>query len=328
MKNKPYWKKRQEQLNRVLEKAEGQVNKRLASYYRTENEKLKQLIASYYQQYGKNNVIEYRQMLQGLSASDRDLLFRNIQEFVQKYPQYEHLVPTATSVYQLDRLQGLQTSIYMQQLDIGAVEQDVVTKHLEEMARVGFDSVQKELGLGGENPDIIKTIIGVDWTGKGNYSDTIWKNKGKLTEFLMQDFSEGVTRGDNYQKMVKKLQGRFNTTSKSDAYRLVYTEGTHVLNESRARAMEDSFEFYKVECIHDGKACDVCLGVEAEQASNPVRFKDRVTGENFPPFHPWCRCSYIVADDPDEWIRRRQAERTYTDEQKAQALEVLKKFGG
>lgn len=329
MKNKPYWKRRQEELMKVLQQSEDEVNDRLASYYRTEGQKLKNLIASYYQQYGDGNVIEYRTMLQGLSSADRELLFRDISEFVKKYPQYEHLVPTATSIYKLDRLEGLQASVYMQQLNIGAIEQEEVRKHLEEMARVGFDSVQKDLGIGGESINVIKTIVGVDWTGHGNYSDSIWKNKQKLTEYLMKDFSEGIARGDNYKKLMKILQDRFDDVSRRDAYRLVYTEGTHVLNESRARAMEQDFEYYKISCINDGKACDHCLAVQADQNAKPVKFKDRVTGLNFPPFHPWCRCSYVVVvPDEEEWFRERMKDRTYTEEQKRQAEELLKKFGG
>ena len=46
-----------------------------------------------------------------------------------------------------------------------------------------------------------------------------------------------------------------------------------------------------------------CQGQEAETFAAPVLFSDRVAGENFPPFHPWCRCAYyIVVLEEQKWI--------------------------
>ena len=46
-----------------------------------------------------------------------------------------------------------------------------------------------------------------------------------------------------------------------------------------------------------------CQGQEAETSAAPVLFSDRVIGENFPPFYPWCRCAYyIVVPDEQKWI--------------------------
>lgn len=38
-------------------------------------------------------------------------------------------------------------------------------------------------------------------------------------------------------------------------------------------------------------------------ARNEYNIKDRKPGVNFPPFHPWCRCTFeIVVDDWDKWL--------------------------
>ena len=59
-----YWERRQQELNSALEKDEESLKKRLSYYFDTEYRKLEKQIASYYQQYGENNVIQYRRLME------------------------------------------------------------------------------------------------------------------------------------------------------------------------------------------------------------------------------------------------------------------------
>ena len=65
-----YWQKRQEQLDKALEKEETALKKRLLKVYENEAAKLDREIAAYYQKYGKNNVIEYAELFEKLSDED------------------------------------------------------------------------------------------------------------------------------------------------------------------------------------------------------------------------------------------------------------------
>lgn len=58
------------------------------------------------------------------------------------------------------------------------------------------------------------------------------------------------------------------------------------------------FEQYKVSTAADGKVCSKCADI-----SNQVFYiKDRTPGVNFPPMHPWCRCTFeIYVEDWDKW---------------------------
>ena len=100
-----YWENRQKQLKQSAEKDESKLKKRLASFYDAEFKRLEKEIAAYYQQYGEDNVIAYRNLLQGLSGEDKTLLIERMDEFARKYPQYAHLMPVRESIYRLDRLQ-------------------------------------------------------------------------------------------------------------------------------------------------------------------------------------------------------------------------------
>lgn len=108
-----YWTDRQEQLKQSAEKSEAALKKRLEKFYDAEFKRLDKEIAAYYQTYGYDNVIEYRRLLQSLSDEDRTLLMERMDDFAEKYPQYANLMPVRDSIYRLDRLQGLQYSVFM-----------------------------------------------------------------------------------------------------------------------------------------------------------------------------------------------------------------------
>ena len=76
-----YWQKRQQQLNDQLEKDEEKLKMKLSTSYDVQQKKLEKEIASYYQTYGENNVIEYRKLMESLSYEDKQLLLQRMDEF-------------------------------------------------------------------------------------------------------------------------------------------------------------------------------------------------------------------------------------------------------
>ena len=304
-----YWKKRQQQLNRALETDEAALKKRLAKIYRTEERRLEKEIASYYANYGVDNVIEYRQLLQNISEEDFRLLMERMEDFAAKYPEYAHLMPVRESIYRLNRLEALERSVQMQQLEMGVKEQAEVLKHLERQAQRGFSAMVHDLGVTntyGVFDQSFKTmmhdIVMTRWVNGQNFSERIWGNRQKLADLLNDHIAAGFARGDQYAKMVRDLKQRFDV-SRNEAFRLIYTEGTFVMNEAKARAVQNTFEYYSLSTVGDSRVCEVCESIQDETEAEPVRFDARMAGDNFPPLHPWCRCTYtIVVPDPGKWI--------------------------
>lgn len=299
--NAKYWQERQKQLATQLEKDEAKLAEKLSKEYDKEMVRLEKEIASYYSQYGTDEVIQYRNLLQSLSDVDRRLLMERMDDFAKQYPEYEHLMPVRESIYKLDRLQGLQQSIYMQQLEIGAIEQEMFRRHLESLAMSGY------MAAGGRNllnADALKKLVNAKWLDNKNFSDRIWDNKSRLTQYLQNDFRNAIIRGDSYDKCVKEMQRRFGV-GKSDAYRLVYTEATYVMGEASMTAFEEDFEQYRYAAIMDGKTSEVCKALDGQV----FNIKDRMPGTNFPPMHPRCRSSYTIVI-PDDFVDRYVIENT------------------
>ena len=298
-----YWTNRQEQLKKTAEKDEAKLKKRLSSFYDAEFKRLEKEIAAYYQQYGEDNVISYRNMLQSLSDEDRRLLMERMDEFAKKYPQYANLMPVRESIYKLDRLQGLQYSVYMTEAEIAGYTNEQMTEHLTKLSQKGVNYGMETLGFGKNfysiNSDVVKQFVDVPWCNGENFSTRIWNDTQKLAQYLTQDLAQGFARGDNYDKLVRNLRQRFGRVNRKDAYRLVYTEGTYVMAEATMQPFKDNFEKYRLSPVLDGKTCPICRGLR-EQV---FLISERQPGVNFPPIHPWCRCSWeIVVDDWDAWM--------------------------
>lgn len=293
-----YWQKRQAQLNSSLEKDEAALKRRLLGAYEREAAKLDKEIAAYYQKYGRDNVIEYARLFEQLDAEDIKLLIERMDDFAEEYPQYADLMPVRESVYRLNRLEGLKESVLLHQYEIGAITNAQLQEHLSELYFTNSKAAAKAVGLK-ENESILRNFVNTSWTGSKDYSERIWQNAEKLAEYLNGDISQGLARGDSYERLSQQVRSRFINVSKNDAYRLIYTEGTYVMNEAQAKVFEEDFEEYEYLTAGDGKVCSTCSALRGKR----FKFSQREPGSNFPPMHPWCRCHHNpVVDDWDKWI--------------------------
>ena len=294
--NSDYWNDRKQQFSASLAKDEKRLFSKLAAYYEREAAALEKQIAAYYTQYGEGNVLAYRQLLQTLDAAEVQLLMDDCNAFAEKYPEYADFLPVRESIYKLNRLEGLQTSILLQQLEIGAVEQEQLTAFfLKQAARYANFSAEL-LGFGEQfyriDSDMVKKVVGNRWCEGKNFSERIWDNRQKLARTLQTEVVNGIIRGENYHTLANNLRQKFTGVSKKQAERLVYTEDTYLSCEAAITPFEKdpSFTQYRFACTMDGSECDICRALSGQTFS----IKERTPGTNFPPMHPWCRCFFDV----------------------------------
>lgn len=292
-KNREYWIGRHQQwLNRQDNRDERAARKLKKEYDRIARE-LEKEIADYFQRYGRDNVIEFRVMMQELSEEDRELLFRNMDAFAEKYPEYAHLLPVRESIYRLNRLQGLHYSTMLKLLELGAIENRELERHLRETYGYHYKQMMRELGLGHRfvamNEAILRDTIYSGWINEENFSDRIWNNKEKLLNHLQNRYRDALARGDNYERLIKEVRERFGV-SYYDARRLVWTEAAFILNQAHLHAYRNAgVEEYELVAIIDRKTSDICRRMHGKV----FRFDELEVGVNFPPFHPYCRTTFI-----------------------------------
>ena len=221
--NKTYWLDRMTQLDAAQDKRNNTFDKAMRKQYHALEESISKDIASYYQKYGKDDVIEYRKLVSSLTDSERNLLYKDYDEFMRRNPKYAHLMPVRESIYKLNRLEGLQLSTRMQMVELGAFEQEGLEKLLQEAYENGYLSTMKGLDSASSffsvNNNAMAQTINEKWTNGANFSERIWENKEKLINTLNNEIRDGIIRGDSYQKMNMTLRKRTEVVFAADSYR-------------------------------------------------------------------------------------------------------------
>lgn len=292
-----YWEKRMIQLFDAQDKQNAKFDKRMRKEYHRLEESIKNDVASYYTKYGKDNVIEYRNLVLALSPAERDLLYQDYEMFAKKYPQYVHLMPVRESIYQLNRLEGLQLSIRMQMVELGVFEQEGFEKLLKEAYENGYLSTMKGLdnapSFFSVNDIALQKTLSEKWINGGNFSDRIWANKEKLINTLNTEIRDGIIRGDDYKQMAKAIQHRMDVGA-YESLRLVVTESAFVMNQANKQAFMDAGILkYEITAVMDRRTSPTCRGLNTEQ----FEFKNAKVGVNYPPFHAWCRTTTIPIEN-------------------------------
>ena len=307
MQSDTYWSKRLQELDVSLSKDEKQLFSELSKYYEQEYAALDKEIAAYYAKYGEENVIAFRTLLLELPDADKQLLLQNMDEFAKQYPEFADLLPVRESIYKLNRLEGLQTSIVLQQLKIGAIEQSKFREHFEKQALKYANYAAEQLGFGTNfyriDSEMLQVVIGNPWCNGKDFSERIWANREALAQTLQNEIANGLIRGEDYKTMSRILQQKFENTSQKQAERLVFTEDTYLSNEAKIRPFERNaaYTHYEYLCVEDHRTCETCRALSGQT----FKISKRNAGLNFPPMHPWCRCTVMPVVEDLEMIKSR-----------------------
>lgn len=307
MQSDTYWSKRLQELDASFSKDEKRLFSELSKYYEQEYAALDKEIAAYYAKYGEKNVIAFRTLLLELPDADKQLLLQNMDEFAKQYPEFSDLLPVRESIYKLNRLEGLQTSIVLQQLKIGAIEQTKFREHFEKQALKYANYAAEQLGFGTNfyriDSEMLQVVIGNPWCNGKDFSERIWANREALAQTLQNEIANGLIRGEDYKTMSRILQQKFENTSQKQAERLVFTEDTYLSNEAKIRPFERNaaYTHYEYLCVEDHRTCETCRALSGQT----FEISKRNAGLNFPPMHPWCRCTVMPVVEDLATIKRR-----------------------
>lgn len=305
-----------------LEKGEEALKKKLSRLYDSEAKKLEKEIAYYYQTYGRDNVLEYRQMMKKLTKEEANMLYEDMDNFFRLHPEYSALMPVRESIYKLNRLEGLQLSIMKQQLGLSSEEAALIGDHLLSYTISTYEGVQGLIPFNQFDGRAAK-LVGQKIINDTDFGKRLQANREKLADYLNNDIAKGIARGDSYDKLNKQIRERFDGVSRRSAYRLLYTEGTRMFNRANSEAFaEVGINQYRYCSAGDNRVCGDCKALEG----NVYDISEASEGTNYPPMHPWCRCHTEPAVDWDKWLNDRIASREYTDEQRQQARELLEIF--
>lgn len=261
-----YWQKREaEQRIKYGDLTHKQIRKKSAKLYKRKLSEVEHLMKDLYDQIlvdgtpSANELYRYNRMYK--ASQELQEILRDMNE-----SYISILTPSMKKLY----------------IDTYTMTSNSIHKH-------GFDKKEAERvaeNLWNRKPDWSKNV----WCRDGKSSSyRVNKNLNKLQQTLEDGLVDIVARGQSKDKLVEKLQERFNV-SFHEADRLARTEVSHLQNQATMDSyVEEGVEKYQFLAEIDNRTSDICI----EHNGLVYNTADAIVGENYPPLHVNCRSTTI-----------------------------------
>lgn len=288
--SRDYWERRalENKLN-IIENEEDYV-RRITAIYEKANKEIDDKIAAVYARYAKENKLTLDEAYQMLPKAMEKQYKRDVMDYIEKAKsgdtKWKQYLLNQSIMHKHSVLDQLRTEYRNVVYNI-----DMETtggKFLEKIYANSNYHAQysnNEENFARVDQDRIKRLLEENWSGGGNFSQTIWKNKEQLVKALDDIVITGLATGENYDKMSEKLAKRMGVATNA-AKRLIMTESARMDNEGL-------LDYYKrTDVTHlefiatlDMKTSDICRAMDGEL----IPIEEAKVGLNVPPLHPYCR---------------------------------------
>ena len=314
-----YWQRRQaEDMHRYIGQAEDtadQISKLYLKASRYLSLQADQIFEKYKTRYGLSDADAKRLLDTMRDKTSLDELLNRLRSGDKTESRQELLKQLEAPAYQarLERLRRLQEqlnslmeNVYRQELELST---SLYTQLAKEAYYRSIYNIQQRAGAASPFAHISKKqvdrVVKSRWSGE-NYSSRIWGNTQKLAQSLKEELLVNLVTGRTNREAAAAIAQKFAQGS-SMARRLVWTEGSYLANEMNYEAYEEcGIGRYQYLATLDLKTCTRCC----RQLDGKIfRLKDRKVGVNYPPMHPWCRCTTVSVVDESLIERMKRAAR-------------------
>lgn len=317
MKNKKYWIERAKRLDMAVQKDAGKAVSRITDAYaraiESINSDIKKVLRGMSSATG---IIDEKELRELINSRQRNELYGDLKRIYDTTDDARLKDECAKKInamaygYRVDRLEAVKTKIYAEMKKAQEIEQSthtaLHTNTVEKAYRESIASLTKGLDITGNFSQLprnaIKEMLSRPWLGS-NYSSRIWNNNDQFIRKVQTVVENGVTNGHSVNRMADKLTSFIAEPYQGQRYiaeRLVRTETAHFMNQGQLRAYKDiGIKQYQYVCAFSEATCDMCGNLDGET----INIDAAIEGDNYPPLHPNCRCTTVIAGyDPDTRI--------------------------
>lgn len=313
-----YWEQRAiDSIGRMESAVNGQLPDLISSFEQAKRD-LNDTVFRFYARYAKNNKISLTDAQKALSLSE-------LREFRGDLAEFEKLAKDSIGTFnlQVDNLSvkarvtryealltqcdGILQKLYQEQdRQIEGVAEQVYT---EEYYRRQFD-IEKYTGFqfnfSQPSAAAIQKVLAQPVQGM-DISEHLWRQDIDTGFRIRQTLNNMFVTGRPPQDFADQLQKQIGAVrtnpdgtpggvgKKYEAYRLLYNESAHAVNQAHLQAyQDDGIDEYEVVAVLDKATCEICAPMDGKHF--PV--SKAVEGINHPSFHVNCRCTtapYIAA---------------------------------
>lgn len=286
--NSNYWEKRA--LENKLSAIENEEDylRRISSIYDHANKQIDEKLAKVYARYAKENNLTLEEAYKQLPKKMETEYKKDVMDYVNKAkdPSYKQYLLNQSIMHKHSVLDQLRTEMRDVIYDIDIEETG--GKFLEKIFTDSNYRAQysnNEEAFAKVDKQKIQNLLKENWSGGGNFSELIWKDREKLVKALDDIVMKGLATGDNYDKMSDKLAKRMDT-SKSNAKRLIMTESARMENEGLLSYYQriGAKQLIFVATL-DMRTSEICRAMDG----TIIPIEEAKIGLNVPPLHPYCR---------------------------------------
>lgn len=288
--NSNYWERRalENKLN-IIENEEDYV-KRISALYDKASRDIDDKLAAIYTRYAKENKLTLDEAYQMLPKKMETQYKRDVMDYIEKAKsgdgKWKQYLLNQSIMHKHSVLDQLRTEMRNAVYNI-----DMETTGGKFLEKIFMNSNYYAQYTDGQeafakvDQDKIKRLLEEDWSGGGNFSSSIWKNKEQLINALDDIVIRGLATGESYEDMADRLAKRMET-SKSNARRLIMTESARMDNEGLlAHYKETDVKKLVFVATLDMRTSDICKAMDGEI----IPIEEAKIGLNVPPMHPYCR---------------------------------------
>lgn len=288
--NSNYWEKRalENKLN-IVENEEDYV-KRISAIYDQANKDIEDKLAKVYARYAKENGLTLDEAYKKLPKAMETQYKKDVMDYISKAKEdstkWRAYLLNQSLMHNHSVLDQLRTEYRKVVYDIDM--ENTGGKFLEKIFTNSNYYAQysnNDETFAKVDKDKIQALLQENWSGGGNFSELIWKDKEKLVKALDDIVIRGLATGENFDKMADKLAKRMDT-SKSNAKRLIMTESARMDNEGLlAYYKETDVDKLIFVATLDMRTSQICRAMDG----TIIDIEDAKIGLNVPPLHPYCR---------------------------------------
>lgn len=306
--NSNYWEKRSLQNKLSAIENEEDYVKRITSIYDQASKDIQSKLANVYARYAKENGMTLDEAYKKLPKAMEKEYKNDLNDYISKAesgdPKWKKYLLNQSLMHSHSVLNQLQTEYRKVIYDIDMEETG--GKFLEKIFTDSNYKAQYDMGdeaFAKVDKNKIQNLLAENWSGDGNFSQLIWKDKQKLINALDDIVVKGLATGQNFDKMSEQLAKRMDT-SKSNAKRLIMTESARMENEGLlAYYQRTGVEKLIFVATLDNRTSEICRAMDG----SIIPIEEAKLGLNVPPLHPYCRSvisPYYEDNVPEDRVYR------------------------
>jgi SPP1 gp7 family putative phage head morphogenesis protein len=304
--NKSYWEKRQEQKFLAGEKKINDYYLGLKKSFEQSKKEIEKVIYDFVMRYGvENESPSYATALHKLNKTEIGDLQAFIDKANENMGKYNLELNNMSIRSRITRYQALEKQIDAQLQQLYAIEyqykgEELLKEVYSDAYYQTWFNFDQYFGFHAEyaqiNAKAVDELISYPFNG-ADFSTRLWKQKDYMLQQLNESITTMIIQGRNPKTLAKDFSKKFDT-KEYEAYRLLHTEGSFIIEQGTLKAYkEEELEKYRLLVTLDLKTSEICQGKD-ESKLYPV--DEAVTGVNYPPFHVFCRTTTTPGYDDED----------------------------